>query len=71
MVAAPSWRLARSLIAYRDNAVERLDIAVLSFGQVALPSECQWRAPFPRAGPQPQGILSIATETGIIKLLIR
>src|SRR5262245_9026791 len=56
-VAAPSWRISRSLIAYRDNAVERLDIAVLSFGQVALPSEFQRRAPFPRAGPRPQGHL--------------
>jgi hypothetical protein len=35
MVAAPSL-ISALLIGHRDNAVERLDIAALSFGHVAL-----------------------------------
>src|SRR5438128_2108256 len=53
LVAAPSWP-ALSRIVYRDNAVERLDIAVLAFGQAELRSECERQAPFLRAGPRPQ-----------------
>src|SRR5262245_2258699 len=71
MVAPPPSLISALLIGHRDDAVERLDSAVHSFGHVAPLWKVRNKRGFCAYDLDRNGASSIATEARIIKLMIR